>query len=84
MASPRDLWEAWDSNPGSVSGRRIIYWYFTPFGFAGLILMLVVGQWVAAGFMAFFLSMALVSGARSCGTHAQWIVAWLRRRSADA
>jgi len=51
---------------------------------AGLILMLVVGQWVAAGFMAFFLAMALVSGARSRGTHAQRFVAWLRRRSADA
>jgi hypothetical protein len=49
-----------------------------------LILMLVVGQWVAAGFMAFFLAMALVSGARSRGTHAQRFVAWLRRRSADA
>jgi hypothetical protein len=44
----------------------------------------VIGQWVAAGFMAFFLAMALVSGVRSRGTYAERTLSWLRRRQADA
>ena len=40
--------------------------------------MLVVGQWVAAGFMASILTVALVSGVRSPGTKAQRLLAWLR------
>jgi len=78
MPSLRSLWRAWDQNSVSVSSRRLIYWIFTPIGGVGLVVMLVVGQWVAAGFMASILTVALVSGVRSPGTKAQRLIARLR------
>jgi hypothetical protein len=79
MPTLRALWQTWDKNSASVESRRVIYWFFAPYGTLGLIVMLVIGQWVAAGFMAFFLAIALVSGARTPETHAQRVVSRLRR-----
>ena len=81
MPTLRDLWQAWDGNPASVGGRRFIYRFFGPFATIGLIVMLLVGQWVAAGFMAFFLAMALVSGVRTPGTRAHRVAARLHRET---
>jgi hypothetical protein len=82
MPTLRDAWRAWDENPASVGGRRFIYWLFGPFGALGLIVMLLIGQWVAAGFMASFLAVALVSGVRTPGTRAHRVAARLHRRDA--
>jgi hypothetical protein len=79
MPPLRQLWQAWDRNPASVRGRRFIYWFFGLYGAIGLIVMLVIGQWVAAAFMAFFLAVALESGARTPGTFAERVVSRLRR-----
>ena len=79
MPPLRQLWQAWDRNPASGSGRRFIYWFFGLYGATGLIVMLVIGQWVAAAFMAFFLAVALESGARTPGTCAERVVSRLRR-----
>ena len=79
MRPLRELWQAWDGNPASVRGRRFIYWVFGPYGAVGLIVMLVIGQWVAAAFMACFVAVALESGARTPGTRAQQVVVRLRR-----
>jgi hypothetical protein len=81
MPSPRELWRAWDRNAISVESRRLIYLLFAPIGSIGLIVMLVVGQWVAAGFMAAFLVVALEAGARSPGTRPHRLVSSLRRRT---
>jgi hypothetical protein len=81
MPSPRRVWRAWDRNVISVESRRLIYLLFAPVGSAGLIVMLVVGEWVAAGFMAAFLVVALEAGARSPGTRPHRLVSSLRRRT---
>jgi hypothetical protein len=78
-STPRALWRAWDSNPVSVENRRFLYMYGTPLTLVGLVLLLVVGEWVAAGFMAFLLAVALESGARTPGTRAQRVASRLRR-----
>jgi len=83
MPPLRQLWQAWDRNPASVRGRHLIYWFFGVYGAIGLIVMLVIGQWVAAAFMAFFVAVALESGARTPGTCAERVVSRLRR-SGDA
>jgi hypothetical protein len=77
----RALWRAWDSNPVSVANRRFLYRYGTPLTLAGLVLMLVVRQWVAAGFMAFLLAVALESGARTPGTYAHRIASRVLQRA---
>jgi hypothetical protein len=77
----RALWRAWDSNPVSVANRRFLYRYGTPLALAGLVLMLVVRQWVAAGFMAFLLAVALESGARTPGTYAHRIASRVLQRA---
>ena len=77
----RAPWRAWDSNPASVAGRRFLYTYCTPLSLIGFVVMLAVGQWVAAGFMAFFLAVALESGARTPGTYAHRIAGRVLQRA---
>ena len=80
-STPRALWRAWDSNPVSVANRRFLYTYCTPLSLIGCVVMLAVGQWVAAGFMAFFLAVALESGARSPGTYAHRVASRVLQRA---
>jgi hypothetical protein len=79
----RALWRAWDGNPVSVSNRRLLYTYCTPtpLSLVGFVVMLAVDQWVAAKFMAFFLAVALESGARTPGTYAHRIASRVSRRT---
>jgi hypothetical protein len=81
VASWRKAWNAWDKNPVSVRNRRFLYRVFGPLSLIGLIVMLTIGEWVAAGFMAIFIAICLESGLRTEGTLARRVLLRLRLRS---
>ena len=82
MASSwRKAWSAWDKNPVSVSNRRFLYRVFGPFSVVALIVLLSLGEWVAAGLMAVLGAICLESGLRTDGTLARRLLQRLRSGS---
>jgi Flp pilus assembly protein TadB len=55
----RALWRDWDGSPGARWSRQNAYRVGLPLAVVGLVAMLVLTHWVAAGFMVVFIATVL-------------------------